>query len=68
MVPQGENFESVSVNIHEAGSFTNFNERDPDTNFFDDINKQNKEKTVPSLKNLMSCMSIFEVLNVILKI
>ena len=41
MVPQGENFESVSVNIHEAGSFTNFDERDPGTNFFDDITKSN---------------------------
>ena len=27
------------VNVHKAGSFTKFDERDPDNNFFDDITK-----------------------------
>ena len=33
MVPQTENFENISVNIYETGSFTKFDEKDPDMNF-----------------------------------
>ena len=43
MVPQTENFENISVNIYETGSLTKFDERDPDTNFFDDMTKSNFE-------------------------
>ena len=43
MVPQTENFENISVNIYETGSFTKFDERHPDTNFFDDMTKSNFE-------------------------
>ena len=43
MVPQTENFENISVNIYETGSFTKFDERDSDTNFFDDITKSNND-------------------------
>ena len=43
MVLQTENFENISVNIHETGSFTKFDERDPDINLFDDITKSNYE-------------------------
>ena len=81
MVPQIENVENISVNIYETGSFTKFDERDPDINFFDDITKSifetsyfepNEIKSYPLdvhsiWKNVMSYMSIFEVLNVILK-
>ena len=50
------------------GSFTKFDERDPDRNFFDDIAKLNFETSYFKLnKVLMSYMSIFEVLKVILK-
>ena len=41
MVPQTKNFEIISVNIYETGSFTKFDERNPGTNFFDDITKSN---------------------------
>ena len=43
MVPQTENFENISVNIYETGSLTKFDERDLDTNFFDDMTKSNFE-------------------------
>ena len=43
MVPQTENFENIFVNVYETGSFTKFDERGPDTNFFDDITKSNFE-------------------------
>ena len=43
MVPQTETFENISVNIYETGSFSKFDERGPDTNFFDDITKSNFE-------------------------
>ena len=43
MVPQTQNFENISLNIYETGSFTNFDERNPDTNFFADITKSNFE-------------------------
>ena len=43
MVAQTKNFENISVNIYETGSFTKFDERDPDTNFFDDMTKSNFE-------------------------
>ena len=43
MVLQTENFENTSVNIYETGSFTKFDERDPDINLFDDITKSNYE-------------------------
>ena len=43
MVPQTENFENISVNIYETGTFTKFDERDPDTIFFDDMIKSNFE-------------------------
>ena len=39
MVPQTENVENISVNIYETCSFTKFHERDPNTNFFDDMTK-----------------------------
>ena len=51
MVPQTENFENISVNIYETGSFTKFDERDPATNIFDDINKSSFETYITS-KNL----------------
>ena len=41
MVPQTKNFENISVNVYETGSFTKFDERNPDTNFFGDIAKSN---------------------------
>ena len=73
MVPQTENFENISVNIYETGSFTKFDERDPDTNFFDDITKSSFKTSYfkpnelklylrsTQWKNLMSYMSIFKV-------
>ena len=80
MVPKTENFESIFVNSYETGSFTKFDERNPGTNFFDDITKSNYETSyfkpnevnrtfeVHSIwKNVMFYMSIFEVLNLILK-
>lgn len=41
MVPQTKNFENITVNIYEIGSFTEFAERDLDTNVFNDITKSN---------------------------
>ena len=41
MVPQIENVENISINIYETGSFTKFDERDPDKNFFDYMAKSN---------------------------
>ena len=32
-----KNFKNISINIYETGCFNKFDERDPDTNFFDDI-------------------------------
>ena len=43
MLPQTENFENISVNIYETGSLTKFDERDPDTNFFDGMTKSSFE-------------------------
>ena len=43
MVPQTENFENISADIYETDPFTNFDERDPDTNFFFDITKSSFE-------------------------
>ena len=43
MVPQTKDFENIFVNVYETGSFTKFDEKDPDTNFFDDITKSNLE-------------------------
>ena len=43
MFPQTKHFENISVNIYETDSFTKFDERDTDTNFFDDITKSNFE-------------------------
>ena len=43
MVLQTENFENISVNIYETGCFTKFDERVPDTNFFDDVTKSSFE-------------------------
>ena len=43
MVPQTENFENISVNIYKTGSFTKFDERDPDTIFFDNMTCSNFE-------------------------
>ena len=68
MVPQCENSENISVNIYETGSFTKFDERDSDTNFFNDITKSTtKVKLEKLLKNLMYYRSILEASNVILK-
>ena len=36
MVSQNKNFDSISVNIYKTDSFTKFDEKDPDTNFFHD--------------------------------
>ena len=46
-----ENFKNMSVNIFETGSFTKFDERDPGTNFFDDITKSNFETSYFKPKN-----------------
>ena len=43
MVPQTENFENISADIYETDPFTNFDERDPDTNFFYNITKSSFE-------------------------
>ena len=43
MVPQTKHFENISVNIYESGSFTKFDERDPDTNIFDGKTKSKFE-------------------------
>ena len=43
MLPQTEDFQNISVNIHETGFFTKFDERDPDTNLSHDITKSNFE-------------------------
>ena len=43
MVPQTENFENISVNIYETVSYTKFDERDPDTNFFYNMIKSSFE-------------------------
>ena len=43
MVLQTKNFENISVKIYETGSFTKFDERDPDINLFDDMTKSNYE-------------------------
>ena len=76
MVPENENLENISVNIYETDSFTKFDERNPFTvylitkssfeNFIDlSILKQTEWKRtfeVHSIwKNLMWCISIFEV-------
>ena len=37
MFPQTKHFENISVSIYKTGSFNKFDERDPDTNFFDEI-------------------------------
>ena len=50
MVPQCENSENISVNIYETGSFTKFDERDSDTNFFNDITKSTT-KVKPYLRS-----------------
>ena len=47
-----ENFENMSANIFETGSFTKFDERDPGTNFFDDITKSNFETSYFKPKKL----------------
>ena len=49
-----ENFKNMSVNIFETGSFTKFDERDPGTNFFDDITKSNFETSYFKPKKLKS--------------
>ena len=41
----GSSNPKFSVNIYETGSFTKFDERDPDINFFDDITKSNFENS-----------------------
>ena len=43
MTPQNENFENISVNIYETVSFTERDQRDSDTNFFNDVNKSSFE-------------------------
>ena len=43
MVFQTEDFENISVNIYETDSFTKFDERDTDTNFFYEITKSSFE-------------------------
>ena len=50
MVPQCQNSEHTSVNIYETGSFSKFNERDSDTNFFNDITKSTT-KVKPYLRS-----------------
>ena len=68
MVPQTENFENISVNIYETGSFTMFDERDPDTNFFDDITKSNFETSYfkpNEVKPYLQSTQYLEKLNVL---
>ena len=64
-----EDFENISVNIYETGSFTKFDERDPDTNFFDDITKSSFETSSyfkPSeLKPYFQSTQYLEKLNVL---
>ena len=60
MVPQCETSENISVNIYETGSFTKFDERDSDTNFFNDIIKSTT-KVKPYLRSTL----YFEKLDVL---
>ena len=39
--PQTKHFQNIFVNIYVIGSFTKFDERDPGTNFFNDMTKSN---------------------------
>ena len=68
MVPQTKNFENISVNIYEPGSFTKFNERDPDTKFFDDIRKSDFETSYfrpNEVKPYLQSTQYLEKLNVL---
>ena len=67
MAPQNQNFENISVNIYETVSFTESDQRDPDTNFFDDVNKSsfetsyfNPNEVKPYLRSTQY-LEIFEV-------
>ena len=67
MVPQTENFENISVNIYEPGTFTKFDERDPDTIFFDDMTKSNFETSYfkpNEVKQYLPSTQYLEKLNV----
>ena len=68
MAPQAEHFENISVNIYEEGSFTKLDERDPDTNFFDDMTKSNFQTSYfkpNKLKPYLPCAQYLEKLNVL---
>ena len=68
MVPQTEKFENISVNIYETGSFTKLDERDPDTNFFDDMTKSSFETSYfkpNEVKPYLRSMQYLEKLNVL---
>ena len=67
MAPQNQNFENISVNIYETVSFTESDQRDPDTNFFDDVNKSSFETSYFNLNEVKpylrstQYLEIFEV-------
>ena len=68
MVPQTKNFENISVNIYETDSFTKFDERDPDTNFFYDITKSSFETSyfkTNEVKPYLRSTQYLEKLNVL---
>ena len=68
MFPQTKNFESISLNVYETGSFIKFDERDPDTNFFDGIAKSNFETSYfkpNEVKPYLQSTQYLEKLNVL---
>ena len=68
MVPQTKNFQNISVNIYEIGSFTKFAERDLDTNVFNDITKSNYRTSYfqpKEVKPHLSSRQYLEKLNVL---
>ena len=63
-----ENFENISVNIYKEGSFTKLDERDSDTNLFDDMTKSNFQTSYfkpNKLKPYLPCAQYLEKLNVL---
>ena len=43
MISKTENYDNILVNINETGSFIEFDEKDLNTNFFNDITTSNFE-------------------------
>ena len=63
-----ENFENISVNIYKEGSFTKLDERDSDTNLFDDMTKSNFQTSYfkpNKLKPYLPYAQYLEKLNVL---